>query len=353
MNIFWLSVVLLLIISVDVQGLRTKRILPTNENCDPQNEVCKKGDWVAKDIADCQRTGFWWCKAQNSVFYSWIVDVARNDGCEPMRYTRRWFKKIYKRFVCGSAGTNTRCVCSDYKILPNECRCQYWPEEDPGASQPAFCTGYYTGGTSKVHHWACCNNCNDKEDGDTDIVAGGLEANSKDEVTSTEKTDTSGSGQWPTDNDNTNDEESSVDEPQSCDGLTWHGGSTSSYCGSCGNNTGGGRPKYHFNCGSCSQQNECKDYCSGPIRSLPGFCWLWLDCFKGCCLARNEHPTQGTTETIETMSFCGDGTCGSGETSSTCPSDCCYQVNSHCDPSNPNFINEEYECCGDVGCCLQ
>ena len=288
MNISWLSVGLLLIVSADVQGLRTKRVLPTNKNCDPQNEVCRKGDWVATRIADCKRTGFFTCDAQNDVFYSWTVDVAEGGGCQPVGGLR---------FTCGSAGTNTRCVCSDYKFYLNECRCQYWPEEDPGASQPAFCTGYYTGGTSNVHHWACCDNCDD-----------------------------------PT---------------NTCDRTTWQGGSSESYCSSCGVNTGGGRVKYYFNCGSCSQQGECEDYCSGPIRNLPGLCWQWLDCFKGCCLARAQQPRN--KRQIETMTFCGDGTCSSNETPTTCPIDCCYQVNPDCSKNHTSIC--ENNCCGDPSCC--
>ena len=190
-------------------------------------------------------------------------------------------------------------MCSDPKLPPNECKCQYWPEKDPGASKPAFCTGYYTGGRSGVHHWACCNNCND-----------------------TNKT---------------------------CDGVTWQGGSSEVYCGPCGTNSnGGGRVKYYFNCGSCRQQELCSEYCSG--RNLPGLCWKWLDCFRGCCLANAQQPSRNKRQ-IETTSFCGDGTCGSGETPNTCPSDCCYQINPVCDPSNPNLC--ENECCEHSSCCLE
>ena len=71
-------------------------------------------------------------------------------------------------------------------IIEYICKCQYWPPEDPGVNTPAFCTGYYTGGTSGFHHWACCNNCNDSTN--------------------------------------------------TCDGDEWQGGSTKNYCGECGQN---------------------------------------------------------------------------------------------------------------------
>ena len=53
-------------------------------------------------------------------------------------------------------------MCSDYKVFPNTCRCQYWSAEDPRETLPAACNGYYTGGTIVVSrdHWACCDNCN-------------------------------------------------------------------------------------------------------------------------------------------------------------------------------------------------
>lgn len=265
------------------------RVLPTNENCDPDNEVCRKGDWIAKHIADCERDGLFTCDAQNDVFFSWTVDVAEDDYCQPISS---------KKFRCGKPGTNTRCVCSDYKIQFNECRCQYWPPEDPGTNDPAFCTGYYNGGVSGVHHWACCNNCDDND--------------------------------------------------RKCIGRTWQGGSREDYCTQCGkhNNDGGGIDKYFFNCGSCSLQEKCENHCSGPLRNLPGLCWQWLDCFKGCCLALAEQPEGQLIE------FCGDNICSSEETRYSCPTDCCRKVNKMCDRAT-NADVCQLNCCGSPSCCLE
>lgn len=286
----FLGYILLLSLSIyDVKSL-SKRVLPTNENCDPQSQVCRKGDWIAKYIAHCEYTGTS-CDARNNVLISWIVDVAKGDKCIPVKGLR---------FNCGDTGTNTRCVCSDPKVFKNRCKCQYWPSEDPGVNTPAFCTGYYTGGSIGIHHWACCNNCND-----------------------------------PT--------------PNTCDGNEWQGGSREDYCGECGKNLGGGREKYFFNCGSCDKQQECNHYCSG-IRKRPGLCWLWLDCFKSCCLTSTLQPSRNK-RAITDLSFCGDGTCGAGESPATCPSDCCYQVNDMCAESNSNIC--DFECCASSSCCLE
>ena len=187
-----------------------KRVLPINTNCDPNSGTCRKGDWVAQHIAACKQPKKYWlnCGAKGKLV-SWIVDVAVDDTCKPVSG---------KRFKCGEEGTNTRCVCSDTNKFHtpfkfNSCQCQYWPLEDVGAHSPAFCTAYYMGGTFRLHHWACCNNCNDSDPGSCNVA------------------------------------------------KTWQGGSRISYCGSCGTNTGSGRVEYYFNCGSCSTQKDCSDYC--------------------------------------------------------------------------------------------
>lgn len=270
----------------------SKRVLPTDEACDPNTGTCRKGDWIATHIADCKYErslfSFISCNAQNDRLGSWVVDVAQDDRCKPVDG---------KRFTCGASGTNTRCVCSDSNIhrivtarqIFNECRCQYWPLQDIGANSPAFCTGYYTGGTSGVHHWACCDNCNDAD--------------------------------------------------SSCSGRTWQGGSSISYCGNCGqqNAAAGGRVKYPFNCGSCSKQIECERQCSSGVRSFPGLCWSWLDCFKGCCLGSTSEST-----------FCGDGSCSGSETPTSCPVDCCYQVNDMCPSGSAQCAPL---CCQAPTCC--
>ena len=280
-----------------------KRVLPTDKNCDPDTGKCRKGDWTAKDIADCEYDGPISCDAENDHLLSWTVDVAEGDRCIPKSGTR---------FRCGASGTNTRCVCSDtnwfYNPGFNECRCQYWPQEDVGSNSLAFCTGYYAGGRSQtfgisgdqVHHWACCNNCNDQTS-------------------------------------------------NTCDSRTWQGGSPIDYCSSCGQNIGGGRVKYYFNCGNCGNQQDCADSCAS--RNYAGLCWDWLDCFQDCCLKSTTQPRTNVKRDVSELSFCGDNTCSENESPTSCPSDCCYQVNSMICTHIPNKCRPE--CCQTSNCCLE
>ena len=289
---FTIFCALLLIAASSATRERMKRVLPINKDCDPNTQACRKGDWIAENIADCRRRGLTTCSAQNGVKTSWIVDVAKDSKCVPVQGLR---------FECGAPGTDTRCVCSDTNPVSlkfNSCQCQYWPPEDVGVDYPAHCTGFYQGGTSGVHHWACCNNCNDPSN--------------------------------------------------TCDRETWQGGSTEDYCTSCGEKNGRGRTKYFFNCGGCANQQICSDYCSGPIRNLPGLCWKWLDCFKGCCLQTAQQPSNSMAKR-QISAFCGDGRCDSNESPTTCPTDCCYQVNSMC--TGDNICTNE--CCGSPSCCLE
>lgn len=202
---------------------------------------------------------------------SWVVAPDVENRCVPTEG---------KQIRRGDPGTNTRCVCSDYKIKPNQCRCQYWTADTPGEHLPAFCTVYYLGGTSGVHQYACCNNCNDTT-------------------------------------------------PNTCDGHTYQGGSTIKYCGPCGKVTGGGLVKYLFNCGSCSNQAHCEDVCNKRVGTLPGLCWKWVDCFKGCCVAMTDALSRISGHSAHALNmmeveFCGDAQCTGSETPASCPGDC-YQ----------------------------
>ena len=280
-------------LAIDLQN----RVLPLNENCDPRTGTCLKGDWVSESIADCSFDGSWFstCTAKDDSAFHWVVEPEANGNCLPVSG---------KPIHCGGSGTNTRCVCSSPKLPFNECRCQYWPAATQGASQNAFCTAYYIhAGTSGAHHYACCNNCNDPD--------------------------------------------------SSCDGLTWQGGSTTSYCSTCGNPTGGGVDKYYFNCGDCQTQSTCRNRCNedGLIGlDWPTLCWKWVDCFAGCCrhMASQfaRHRRQSTT-----MEFCGDGTCQqSSENPDTCPTDCCYLKNSTCTTIPARCTRE---CCQTATCCSE
>ena len=269
-----------------------KRVLPINENCNPVGGNCLKGDWLSKSVADCSFDRSFFhpisCTPRDDSLLHWVVEPETNGNCIP---------QSDKPIRCGDSGTNTRCVCSSPKLPFNECRCQYWPELTSGESQNAFCTAYYiSAGDSGLHHYACCANCNDPD--------------------------------------------------TSCDGQTWQGGTSNSYCSTCGTATGGGVDKYYFNCGNCQMQSSCKDRCDNafPVATWPGFCWRWVDCFAGCC---RESTTQYARRRRQTLEFCGDGICQqSNENPDSCPTDCCYLRNSTCGTTMCTK-----ECCQTATCC--
>ena len=291
---------------------REKRLLPGSEvdggRCDPTiRGHCKKGAWVDDGIADCssplQTATSCSARGRPGGYLSWVVEPDTNGICKPVS------GKVIR---CGDPGTNTRCVCSDYKITPNKCVCQYWTEETPGEDQPAFCNAYYLGGVSTVHHWACCNNCKDTS-------------------------------------------------PNTCDGVTYHGGSSEEYCGRCGANIANnqGQQKYYFNCGNCDIQSACRDRCnSNLIQTLPGFCWLWIDCFYGCCKKAAPQPRGRRSIAVSpvkvaSLKFCGDGYCSASETPATCPGDCCYQMNPFICSRDPSAgPGPPPSCCQTKTCCL-
>ena len=281
----------------DIQ--KTKRVLPWNENCNPNQGTCVKGDFVGTSVADCefQRSISHpiSCTASNDSLIHWVVEPEKNGNCRPVNG---------KTIQCGATGTKTRCVCSSPKLPFNRCKCQYWPEDTPGANQNAFCTAYYIGaGSSTLHHYTCCNNCNDPSN--------------------------------------------------TCDGVTYHGGSSTKYCDACGQPIGGGKVKYYFNCMDCQTQSSCANKCdnSFPGATLPGFCWKWVDCFTGCCREMatqySRRRRQAGNNSSLSIEFCGDGTCQQPrEDPDTCPSDCCYLRNSTCGTNGCAL-----DCCQTASCC--
>ena len=303
----------------------SKRMLPDKQSCDPSRGTCSKGDFVDKALADCSyETILGTCTASGKTggIISWVVAPDKDSKCKPTVKG--------KQFTCGAQGTKTRCVCNDYKIELNECRCQYWTEETPGSHDPAFCTAYYLAGDSKVHHYACCNNCNDENN------------------TMSESSD------W-----------------KACDAHTYEGGSTSEYCNSCGVSTGGGLVKYYFNCGSCEVQTHCEARCNHTTGlRLPGLCWKWVNCFKGCCVATRKALAQRSRlkstknelkkhyseldidvgeRVVPNVGFCGDSNCSASESRFNCPADCCSLVNNKCS-SAPSECTDN--CCQMDSCCL-
>ena len=138
-----------------------------------QSDRCYKGDLIDESIADCKKTSLvFTCDPINKGLLSTSVDVpdvnAHGVNCLPVNG---------KPVRCGNA--DTRCVCDAPVDLTsplrrpyfvNTCRCQYWPNADIRDSQRAVCRQYDHGGTSGVHFYACCKNCNYVDascDGDT------------------------------------------------------------------------------------------------------------------------------------------------------------------------------------------
>ena len=292
--------------------IRHKRQLPLKLDCNVQSTAtsdrCYKGDLIDESIADCKKTSLLvTCDPINKYPFSTTTDVpdVRKHGvnCVPVSG---------KPVRCGDA--DTRCVCDapvDFTsavrrpYFANRCRCQYWPSTDTRESRPAVCRQYDHGGTSGVHFYACCNNCNDAD--------------------------------------------------TACDGDTYQGGgSTNNYCGTCGNRRPSeqhSRHTYTFNCESCSQQRQCRDYCNRrhPLaKSIPGLCPKWAGCFRGCCLSINPSNRGKRSATVNQTLFCGDNICSDGETTNTCPLDCCPTVNPTMCPSDQCTPN----CCMGPTCCL-
>ncbi len=300
--------------AASVTPRKEKRELPLSFNCDPRIPgSCYKGDLISERVSDCERDAEglfnrWTCDPINDYSLSNVVDVpdvtAHDVDCVP----------IHSRPIrCGSLGTDTRCVCNQaYDIkgpLFNHCRCQYWPSVDVRMFSPSYCTQWDHGGTSGLHFYGCCNNCND-------------------------------------------------DDP-SCDGETYQGGgSTEAYCGQCGQNSpsGGGRITYRYNCASCTQQRYCERKCddlwSGLPKSVPGLCPKWIGCFRGCCLEAEKVNKKRTTrsQAMEIDTFCGDFECQSGENATSCPIDCCPKVNPEC--HDPLSACAPHDCCLEPHCCL-
>ena len=237
-------VILASCLNEEATAVRVRRDLPIIRTCDPRsNEAsnkCYKGDLVDTSVADCERDSFLYvCDPIRGEIpidkgiVSSVVDVPNTNfqgvDCKPVSGLP---------IRCGTQ--STRCVCDapvDTKApyLLNNCRCQYWPHNDVREQSPAFCTQRDHGGTSRVHFYACCNNCNDPD--------------------------------------------------TSCDRRTYQGGrgyfsDPAEYCGSCGETDPpeDGRETYHFNCGSCQEQNACEEYCDKTLyiaKKLYGLCPKW------------------------------------------------------------------------------
>ncbi|KAI8491968.1 hypothetical protein Bbelb_303410 [Branchiostoma belcheri] len=164
------------------------------------------------------------------------------------------------------------------------------------------CAHITLGGTSGVHFYVCCNNCNENEGNPT------------------------------------------------CDRTTYQGASTTQYCGHCGADEGNGKWKLHqFKCGGCAGQSQVEKKCEKKYPWLfAGTCWVFSSCFQHRCKKRFQQKARRTLDDTDAP-FCGDDTCDPGETAFTCPFDCCPVKNP--DTCTRNNDTCPPICCSEPGCC--
>ena len=158
------------------------------------------------------------------------------------------------------------------------------------------CTTFKRGGISRLHWYACCNNC-----GTSDT---------------------------------------------SCNGKTYQSASSERYCGNCGVDTKKGNGKHYktYSCGGCEGQNRVSSKCLEKLRSvyqIPGLCWAFAKCFTKKCKSRSKRS-------VETPETCFNLRCDPGETVDNCPSDCCGTKNAKCDWSKLSCVDV---CCSESTCC--
>ena len=135
-----------------------------------------------------------------------------------------------------------------------------------------------------------------------------------------------------------------------CDGRTWQGGSKVVYCGTCGIDSFGGKFRKSYMCQDCNTQVACARKASRGLGDIKGLCWRWAHKFGECCKKALRFKKRQAVIDINSTSFifCGDGICQDDETPTSCPFDCCYQVNSNCTVSGCTPT-----CCGESSCCLE
>ena len=163
-------------------------------------------------------------------------------------------------------------------------------------SNPSSCAEYF-GGQWYIHWYNCCDNCEE--------------------------------------------------EDPYCDGWTWQGGSRVQYCGSCGENSFGGKLLKQYDCVNCDIQTNCTQKVGKY--NYPGLCWKWSMAFRGCCKKASSSDSYSGFEVLkDSFTFCGDSVCQEGEDVVSCPMDCCPLVNDRCSSSRECTPI----CCSEASCCL-
>ena len=213
-----------------VGSLSNTTTLLLNTSCNLLEHGCSKGDLIDTKIANCKRNGpkanIYTCEPLDDPSLGSVANLKLPD----MNKHGVTCKSDTERpIICGAPGTNTRCVCNNAVNLKrpkettlNQCRCQYWPEEDVCEKQSNFCTQFDRGSKSMLHFYICCNNCQESDTG--------------------------------------------------CNGHTYQGrGATDAYCDMCGHSSKsrGGRAIYTYNCVNCSQQKSCEEKCHHKWNGFP------------------------------------------------------------------------------------
>ncbi len=139
------------------------------------------------------------------------------------------------------------------------------------------------------------------------------------------------------------------DDDPYCDGFTWQGGSNVQYCGSCGENSFGGKFLKQYDCVNCDVQSNCTELVNKF--NYPGLCWVWSKAFRGCCKkASYSNIASGYEVRKGSFVFCGDRICQDEENLQNCPLDCCPMVNANCTSSSSTKCLSK--CCDESTCCL-
>lgn len=162
------------------------------------------------------------------------------------------------------------------------------------------CREFKWGGTSGVHWYSCCNNCDHNQ-------------------------------------------------PNDCDGVTWQSASSGKYCGSCGVDLqigNGTIRRDEFGCGGCDGQKTIATKCISWLNKRPGFCWAFSQCFHRRCVKRYGDQKRSADPDVS-PDTCYNGVCDPGETPNNCPTDCCYKINPTCTWKSRCLPT----CCGQQGCC--
>ena len=158
---------------------------------------------------------------------------------------------------------------------------------------------------------------------------------------------------------------------QKCNGETYQMASEGQYCGVGGETVDGpnfyaacrkrkwwrnGRKFNPFACGGCDGQEYAKKKCLKKWKYLnfPGGCWTFSDCMENLCRKLHKRRRLSPIDAFNNSnitSFCGDTVCDADESSQSCPIDCCGNVSTKCKIKRNNGSTCLPDCCSNSACC--